>query len=87
MGRGHAWLYHELGISIAESKPRYEEALEILRHAWTEERFSRKGQFWQVHNAQVAPPTPKTASAAVDGRDEQGNQCISLRDVGRRHHP
>ena len=55
VGRGHAWLYHGLGIPITESKPRYEEALEILRHAWTEERFSYHGRFWQIHNAQVVP--------------------------------
>ena len=55
IGRGHAWLYHGLGIPIAESKPRYEEALEILLHAWTDERFSYQGRFWQIHNAQVVP--------------------------------
>lgn len=55
VGRGHAWLYHGLGIPITESKARYEEALEILLRAWTEERFSHQGQFWQIHNARVVP--------------------------------
>ena len=55
VGRGHAWLYHGLGIPIIEAKPRYEEALEILLRAWTEERFSYQGQFWQIHNARVVP--------------------------------
>ena len=55
VGRGHAWLYHGLGIPIAESKARYEEALAILLHAWTAGRFSYQGQFWQIHNAQVVP--------------------------------
>ena len=55
VGRGHAWLYHGLGIPITESKARYEEALEILLRAWTEERFSYQGRFWQIHNARVVP--------------------------------
>ena len=55
VGRGHAWLYHGLGIPITESKARYEEALEILMRAWTAERFSYEGQFWQIHNARVVP--------------------------------
>ena len=55
VGRGHAWLYHGLGIPITESQARYTEALEILVRAWTEERFSYAGQFWQIHNARLVP--------------------------------
>jgi alkanesulfonate monooxygenase SsuD/methylene tetrahydromethanopterin reductase-like flavin-dependent oxidoreductase (luciferase family) len=55
VGRGHAWLYHGLGIPMTESQARYHEALEILLRAWTEERFSYAGQFWQIHNARVVP--------------------------------
>jgi alkanesulfonate monooxygenase SsuD/methylene tetrahydromethanopterin reductase-like flavin-dependent oxidoreductase (luciferase family) len=57
VGRGHAWLYHGLGIPITEAKARYEEALEILQRAWTEERFSYQGQFWQIHKivSEIAP--------------------------------
>src|SRR5215468_2711817 len=55
VGRGHAWLYHGFGIPIEEAKARYEEALEILQRAWTEERFSYQGRFWQIHNARVVP--------------------------------
>src|SRR5262249_61111620 len=55
VGRGHAWLYHGFGIPIEESRARFDEALEILLRAWTEERFSYDGQFWQIHNARVVP--------------------------------
>ncbi len=55
VGRGHAWLYHGFGIPIEDSQARYEEALAILLRAWTEERFSYEGRFWQIHNARVVP--------------------------------
>lgn len=55
VGRGHAWLYHGYGIPIEESQARFDEALEILVRAWTEERFSYAGQFWQIQNARVVP--------------------------------
>src|SRR5215510_1503728 len=55
VGRGHAWLYHGFGIPVTESRARFDEALEILLRAWTEERFSYNGQFWQIHNARVVP--------------------------------
>ncbi len=55
VGRGHAWLYHGYGIPMEESQARMEEAFEILIRAWTEERFSYKGRFWNVRNARVTP--------------------------------
>jgi alkanesulfonate monooxygenase SsuD/methylene tetrahydromethanopterin reductase-like flavin-dependent oxidoreductase (luciferase family) len=55
VGRGHAWLYHGFGIPITEAKARFDEALEILLRAWTEERFSYDGRFWQIHNARIVP--------------------------------
>jgi alkanesulfonate monooxygenase SsuD/methylene tetrahydromethanopterin reductase-like flavin-dependent oxidoreductase (luciferase family) len=55
VGRGHAWLYHGFGIPIEESQARYEEAFDLLIRAWTEERFSYHGRFWQIHEARVVP--------------------------------
>ncbi|MGE0811426.1 MAG: LLM class flavin-dependent oxidoreductase [Immundisolibacter sp.] len=55
VGRGHAWLYPPSGIPFAESRGRYEEALELLRLAWSGERFSFDGQFTKVRDVQVVP--------------------------------
>jgi alkanesulfonate monooxygenase SsuD/methylene tetrahydromethanopterin reductase-like flavin-dependent oxidoreductase (luciferase family) len=55
VGRGHAWLYRGFGIPMVESQPRFEEALDILIKAWTNERFSYDGRFWQISNATVVP--------------------------------
>src|ERR1700761_8857590 len=38
--------YQAYGISYAESRERFVEVMEILKRAWTEERFSFDGQFY-----------------------------------------
>lgn len=55
VGRGHAWLYPPSGIPFDESRGRYEEALELLRLAWSGERFSFDGQYTKVRDVQVVP--------------------------------
>ena len=64
IGRGHAWLFGPLNVPLEESRPRFDEALEILIKAWTEERFSHKGTFWNFEDVAVVPkpiqkPHPK----------------------------
>ncbi len=44
LGRGHAWLYPGHGADLAESRDRFDEAVEILIRAWTEDRFSFCGK-------------------------------------------
>ncbi|MEW6299923.1 MAG: LLM class flavin-dependent oxidoreductase [Thermodesulfobacteriota bacterium] len=65
IGRGHAWLYHGYGIPIEESQDRLDEAFAILIRAWTEERFSYDGRFWQVRNARVVPRPLQTPHPPV----------------------
>ena len=38
-----------------ESRARYEESLEIIRQAWTQDTFSYEGKFWQVPSLSLAP--------------------------------
>ena len=38
-----------------ESQARYEEALSIIRQAWTQDSFSYQGQFWQVPELSLSP--------------------------------
>ncbi len=44
LGRGHAWLFERSGVDLAESRGRFEEALDILLRSWTEEQFSYEGK-------------------------------------------
>src|SRR5262249_2639428 len=64
VGRGHAWLNEPANIVLEESQGRYLEALDILVKAWTEERFSYHGKYYQVKDLAVVPkplqkPYPK----------------------------
>lgn len=64
IGRGHAWLNEPANIVLEENQERYVEALDILLKAWTEERFSYDGKYYQVKDLSVIPkplqkPHPK----------------------------
>lgn len=72
VGRGHGWLYPPLGISVEESQKRYREALEILHLAFTQDRFSYHGEFWDVEDVGVVPkplqrPYPKVYMTGTSG--------------------
>jgi len=47
--------FHGFRIPVAENRARFDEALEIIRLAWTRERFSYQGAFYQVDNLEVVP--------------------------------
>lgn len=55
LGRGHAWLFGPSNVPLEESRPRYDEAIEILERAWTTDRFSYEGQFYKVKDVSVVP--------------------------------
>ncbi|HEX9870848.1 MAG TPA: LLM class flavin-dependent oxidoreductase [Candidatus Tectomicrobia bacterium] len=55
VGRGHAWLYEPAGVAMEESQPRFEEALELMRRAWTQDRCSFDGTFYQVRGVAIVP--------------------------------
>src|SRR5580658_4053763 len=47
--------YEEYGISYGESRERFAEALEIIRLAWTEPRFSYRGEYHSFDNVALSP--------------------------------
>ncbi len=55
LGRGHAWLYGPSNAALEESRPRYEEAIEILVRAWTQESFSFQGNYYNLQDVTVVP--------------------------------
>ena len=71
IGRGNQPAeFKAMGVPYDEAEQRFSEALEILRLAWTEERFSYDGRFWQVPEVSVQPkpytkPHPPLWQAAV----------------------
>jgi alkanesulfonate monooxygenase SsuD/methylene tetrahydromethanopterin reductase-like flavin-dependent oxidoreductase (luciferase family) len=55
LGRGHAWLFERSGAELAESRGRFDEAVEILCRAWTEDNFSYQGKYYRFANLTVVP--------------------------------
>ncbi len=52
---GSVGTYDVLGIPYAESQARFEEALAIMRQAWTGEPFAHDGTFYRFGRTTVAP--------------------------------
>jgi alkanesulfonate monooxygenase SsuD/methylene tetrahydromethanopterin reductase-like flavin-dependent oxidoreductase (luciferase family) len=55
LGRGHAWLFGPAALPLEESRPRYNEAIDILQLALTQEKFSYSGRFYNVKDVSVVP--------------------------------
>jgi len=64
LGRGHAWLFGPSALPLEESRPRYDEAIDILELAFSREKFSYSGKYYNVKDVRVVPqpvqkPHPK----------------------------
>jgi alkanesulfonate monooxygenase SsuD/methylene tetrahydromethanopterin reductase-like flavin-dependent oxidoreductase (luciferase family) len=61
--------YEAYGVPYGESRDRFAETLEILKQAWTEDRFSYQGKYYSFENVAVTPkpyqkPWPEIRVAA-----------------------
>lgn len=71
LGRGYQPKeFHGLGISMDRTRERFDEALEIIRRAWTQDRMSFEGAHYTVPEVRVLPrpvqrPHPPLWTAAV----------------------
>ncbi len=52
---GFARAYEGYGISYAESRERFQESLDVILAAWTNERFSYEGKYYQFNDVCVIP--------------------------------
>ena len=52
---GFARAYEGYGIPYAESRERFQESLDIILKAWTNDRFSYEGKYYQIDNVCVIP--------------------------------
>lgn len=81
LGRGHAWLFGPANVPLEESRPRYDEAIEILVRAWTQDKFSFEGQFYKVKDVSVVPkPVQKPHPRLFTG----GTSDITYQMAGER---
>jgi alkanesulfonate monooxygenase SsuD/methylene tetrahydromethanopterin reductase-like flavin-dependent oxidoreductase (luciferase family) len=56
IGRGYSALeYGGLGISMDESRQRFNESIDIILEAWTKPAFSYSGEFFQVPHISIYP--------------------------------
>ena len=56
-GSGNADIdYAVYQVDRAETRPRFEEALDLITSAWRCERFSHQGTFWDVPKVSLQPP-------------------------------
>jgi alkanesulfonate monooxygenase SsuD/methylene tetrahydromethanopterin reductase-like flavin-dependent oxidoreductase (luciferase family) len=76
---GFAHTYKTYGVDYAESRERFAETLEIVKRAFTEERFSHKGKYFTYENVRLAPkpwrkpwPEIRIAAASPDTYVEVG---------------
>ena len=64
--RGVPREYNVYGVPMAESRARFEEAVEIILKAWTEPKFSHEGKYWSYKDIAIWPrPYHAAASAGV----------------------
>jgi alkanesulfonate monooxygenase SsuD/methylene tetrahydromethanopterin reductase-like flavin-dependent oxidoreductase (luciferase family) len=69
------------GLQQSESRERMLESLDIILHAWRSDRFSFRGQFWTVENAEIVPkpvqrphPPVRVAANSADTFEWAGRQ-------------
>ena len=55
VGRGAPREYKIFNIPMGESRGRFNEAFEVMRGAWTEDRFSYDGEFYQYNDVSIWP--------------------------------
>ena len=89
---GFPRVYQAYGVSYAESRDRFVEVLEILKRAWTQERFSFDGKYYHFHDVYLVPkpyqkPYPEIRVAATSpdtypANGAQGNPIFCATRLG-----
>ena len=56
VGRGSiSSQFHGFRVPLSENRARFDESLEIIRLAWTNDRVSYRGRFWEIEDLAVVP--------------------------------
>jgi alkanesulfonate monooxygenase SsuD/methylene tetrahydromethanopterin reductase-like flavin-dependent oxidoreductase (luciferase family) len=61
VGRGFIWYdYDSMGIDMQEGQDRFSEAIQIIRNAWTDNRVTFHGKFFDIVSTEVRPKPVQT---------------------------
>jgi alkanesulfonate monooxygenase SsuD/methylene tetrahydromethanopterin reductase-like flavin-dependent oxidoreductase (luciferase family) len=72
VGRGHGWIPPKAGEPLDEdSRPRYEEAVELLFTALGNERFSHHGKYFDVDDSHILPFPARTFRIYLGGTSDR----------------
>ena len=72
VGRGHGWIPPKAGEPLDEdSRPRYEEAVELLFKALGNERFSHHGRYFDVDDSHILPFPARTFRIYLGGTSDR----------------
>ena len=52
--------HHGFGVAQEDSRPRFNEALDILKRVWTEDNVTYKGKYWELNDVSIAPKPLQT---------------------------
>ena len=91
---GFARAYHSYGIPYEESRARFQECLDVIIKAWTNDRFSYEGEYYRYENVCVLPkpyqqphPPIRIAATTPDTFSRVGavghNLFVGLRGMDR----
>lgn len=80
-GRGHAWEFAgKSDIPLTDVRPRSWDAIDILLKAFDQERFSHRGEQWNVEDVRVVPRPYQDSYRIYTG----GTSDSTYRDAGER---
>jgi alkanesulfonate monooxygenase SsuD/methylene tetrahydromethanopterin reductase-like flavin-dependent oxidoreductase (luciferase family) len=74
--------FHGFRVPVAENRARFDEALEIIRLAWTRERFSYDGKFYQIENLAVTPRPLQTPHPPIRVAVHTAESFAHVGDLG-----
>src|SRR5215471_1901011 len=74
--------FHGFRVPVAENRARFDESLEIIRLAWTRERFSYRGRFYQVEEVSVVPRPAQTPHPPIRVAVHTAESFAHIGDLG-----
>src|SRR5215831_5296935 len=74
--------FHGFRVPVAENRARFDESLEIIRRAWTRERFSYRGRFYQVEEVSVVPRPAQTPHPPIRVAVHTAESFAHIGDLG-----
>jgi alkanesulfonate monooxygenase SsuD/methylene tetrahydromethanopterin reductase-like flavin-dependent oxidoreductase (luciferase family) len=72
VGRGHGWIPPKAGVPLDEhARPRYEEAVDLLFEALSNERFSHDGTYFHIEDSHVVPFPERRFRVTLGGTSDR----------------